>query len=126
MQLHHLGIACNDIASGIAECGRFYDVADVGAVVWDPLQQAELCLLATRNGVLLELVAGPAVQAFRRRGVALYHVCYEVENLTETIARFEGEGALVVSEARPAVLFDGRHVAFLQTPQGLVELLAAR
>ena len=63
---------------------------------------------------------------FVKRAVALYHSCFEVDDMAEALARLRTTGAMPLSEPKPAVLFDGRAVCFLQTPVGMVELLEAR
>jgi len=38
-QLHHLGIAVADIESAISEIRSYYDVSEIGSIVYDPLQK---------------------------------------------------------------------------------------
>lgn len=125
MLFHHNGIACEDIPSTLAEVRRMLPVRAVSEVVFDPLQKAELCMIELEGLPRIELVSGEMVQGLLAKGVSQYHVCYETEGLEQTVARFYDAGAFVVSPPRPAVLFGGRQVAFVQTAIGLVELLQA-
>jgi FkbH-like protein len=123
LRFHHMGVACEDIARGIEFVRQQFQVESIGEPIHDPLQDAQLCLIQTRNGVSIELVAGPQVAGLLARGVTLYHTCFEVDELDQAIADAQSRGAALVSPAKPAVLFGGRRVAFLQTPVGLLELL---
>ncbi len=69
---------------------------------------------------------GMADMLLKKKGVGIYHVCYEVDDLAETVETFRAKDLnfLEVVEPRPAVLFGGRPVAFyLFEGFGLVELL---
>ena len=70
----------------------------------------------------VEFIAGDQV-ANLGKGVSYYHLCYTVEKLDEAILDFEDKGAVVVSTPKPAILFDGKRVAFLLIRSGLIELL---
>lgn len=124
MKIHHIGIACKNIEKAIANYEKFYHIVDKTDIIYDPLQDASLCLLKTDTGLDVEFIAGGQVSGLPK-GVSYYHVCYMVDNLEEEIMRFEENGALVVSEPKPAVLFGEKRVAFLMIKSGLVELLEA-
>lgn len=81
--------------------------------------------MITTTSMRIELVSGAAVAGAIRRGQSLYHLCYEVEDVTATLAQLGEVGCIRVSGPTPAVLFDGRLVAFLVGPMGLFELLEA-
>jgi methylmalonyl-CoA/ethylmalonyl-CoA epimerase len=68
-------------------------------------------------------VSGNAVENLIKRGQSYYHLCYEVPSIDEGIERLADSGCRLVSGPLPAVLFDGRSVAFMLGPTGLVELL---
>lgn len=95
----------------------------MGDIVYDPVQQAWLCMIWLDNGMGLELVEGKPVERYLLRGIRLYHVCYEVKDLGTEIRRISESGGIMVSGPAPAVLFGGRKVAFMYTRTGLIELL---
>lgn len=121
--LHHIGFACADIESGLRFIERVYSVTGISECVFDPSQQATLCLVETRNGQAIELVAGPVVAGLVERGVTLYHLAYSVEDIHAAIRTLSSAGARQVRKVLPAKLFNGAQVCFLQTPLGLVELV---
>jgi methylmalonyl-CoA/ethylmalonyl-CoA epimerase len=124
-RVHHVGIACRDIERTRAwVCETFPVTADSG-VVHDPVQDADLCLLDIEDQPAFELVSGAMVEGMLRRRNSYYHVCYEVDEITDAIAHFEAHGSRRISGPVPAVLFGGRPVAFLLSPIGLVEVLGA-
>lgn len=123
MRFHHAGIACGDIEAAIRDADALYGVKYRSDVIFDPEQSAYLCLIETATGMTLELIAGPQVSGFLKRGITCYHHCHEVSDLEQGIARLSAVGATLVSSPRPAVLFGGRRVAFLMTRLGMIELL---
>ncbi|MBN6114342.1 HAD-IIIC family phosphatase [Xanthomonas bonasiae] len=123
MYFHHIGVACADIAAGVAFVRSQFRVETVGDTVYDPLQDASLCLIQVAGGMRIELVSGPQVAGLLARGITLYHTCYEVDDLEAALAGTLANGGTLVAEPKPAILFDQRRVAFVQTPIGLLELL---
>lgn len=123
LKFHHNGYACENIEAGIEYVKEIYDVTDIGEIVFDEYQDARVCLVKTNNKIDIELVAGNQVKSLLNRGISLYHVCYEVTDFWLMMEKFIAKGAVVISEAKPAPLFNHRLVAFLNTHLGLVELL---
>jgi methylmalonyl-CoA/ethylmalonyl-CoA epimerase len=123
MKFHHVGIATADLGRAVAEFERLHPIRYKSEPVFDPLQNAHLQYLQTEDGVFIEFVSGPAVESFLEKGIRYYHLCYEVDDLDGAVQRMRGQGCLVVSEPKPAILFRNRRVAFLYAPYGLIELL---
>jgi methylmalonyl-CoA/ethylmalonyl-CoA epimerase len=126
MKFHHVALPCRSIEDGIEYLRAIYSLAEVGEPVVDEAQRATVCLVETNDGMTFELVSGPVVESFLRRGIAYYHLCFEVADLGQEIARLQSNGAMLISDRKPAPLFEGREVAFLNTKTGLIELLEAR
>ena len=124
-RVHHVGVACRAIEPARSWVHATHRVRADSGVVHDPNQRADLCLLSLDDGAALELVAGPAVAGLVERGHSYYHLCYEVADLDATVAGLDAERCRPVAPPSPAVLFDGRRVAFLLGPAGLIELLEA-
>lgn len=123
MKIHHIGIACSDIEEALADFGRFHPIVKRSEVVYDELQKAELCMVYTDTGLDVEFIAGEQVTRLVKKGISYYHLCYEVDDLDAVLSESVGKGAMIISEPKPAVLFDGRRVAFVYLPYGLVEFV---
>ena len=123
MKIHHIGIACSDIEEALADFSRYHPIVKRSEVVYDELQKAELCMVYTDTGLDVEFIAGEQVARLVKKGISYYHLCYEVDDLDAVLSESVGKGAMIISEPKPAVLFDGRRVAFVYLPYGLVEFV---
>ena len=124
MRHHHIGCACKDIEKTADKLCKLF-AAERGDTIYDPQQDANLCMLTMPDGTFVELVSGRVVEGYLKKRMSYYHICYEVDGLENAISSMGTNGAVVVSPPKPAVLFNGRRVAFIMTPMGLVELLEA-
>lgn len=129
LKFHHFAVATDD-----AKLSSDYLAAlgyRRGANAYDPLQNVNLEMWHHDGMPDVELVwpsgtSGPVNTMLKKKGVGIYHVCYEVDDLAATVNSFRAKDLnfLEVVEPRPAVLFGGRPVAFyLFEGFGLVELL---
>lgn len=123
MRIHHVGIICKNIEKSVIDYKKNFEVIDTSDIVYDPLQDARLCMIKTSTGLDVEFISGNQVENLKKRGVNYYHLCYEVDDLEVAIARFESNGAVIVSQPKPAILFKNRRVAFLMLNSGLIELV---
>ena len=123
MQLHHIGVACPDIEEGIEQLSRLHTVIDRTAVIYDPEQDSQVVMLTLADGTRMELVAGRQVETLVKKNIGFYHLCFEVADLQTEIDRLVEGGAKLVVSPRPALLFEGRMVAFLYADYGMIELL---
>ena len=120
MKFHHIGIATQNIDKTLDWICSQFNVITVSDKVYDNNQDACLQMIETID-VRIELVSGNVVEKFIEKNITYYHVCYEVENLEESIQTFDK--SIIISKPAEAVLFNNRRVAFLMTPIGIVELL---
>jgi len=123
MQFHHLGIACSDIIKTRIFLKKTFNIVSSSEIIFDKNQNVNLCLLTNESGTNIELVSGKTVDKFIKKNQYLYHSCWEVTDLNQEINNFCINGAILISEPMPAKLFNGRHVAFLFTELGIIELL---
>ncbi len=124
MNFHHVGIACQDIKTTLEFVKQHFEVKAISDMIFDPLQNADLCMVQMADGYQIELISGEVVKSFLKRNQYLYHTCYTVESIDESLKTMDRE-CLVLGEAKEAVLFGGKRVVFLMTPIGLIELLEA-
>jgi len=123
MRFHHIGIACRDIEEGKKNLQKLYSGIEFGQTVFDKEQDASLCMARVAGGLSLELIAGEPVRKLVEKNVSYYHLCFEVDDINGAIKEMTKNGAIMVSEPKPAVLFGSKLVAFLYSPTGLVELV---
>lgn len=120
MKFHHIGIATRNIDKTLDWVCSQFNVITVSDKVYDNNQDAFLQMIETID-VRIELVSGNVVEKFIEKNITYYHMCYEVENLEESIQTFDK--SIIISKPAEAVLFNNRRVAFIMTPIGIVELL---
>ena len=116
MKFHHIGICCKNIEKKINSIEKT-------EIIYDPLQDANLCMLTLEDGTNLELVSGKVVEIFLKKKIDYYHICYEVANIEEELEKICSNGGVQISEVKPAILFNNRRVVFLKVDYGIIELL---
>jgi methylmalonyl-CoA/ethylmalonyl-CoA epimerase len=122
MKFHHIGIACKDINEQLNLIKIIFPEAILKKPIYDPLQNASLSLIIM-NDLTIELISGEPVKNLVEKGMAGYHICFSVSDMKKTITQLINNGAIIVSNPKPAVLFKNKNVAFLHTKLGLIELL---
>ena len=126
LKLNHLGIATKNIKRAEEFIKNTHDVINSIGPIWDKNLNANLKLFKTYNGVSIELVEGPIVNSFVKKGINLYHFCYEVDDINEKIDQFRKNGGFIILKPTPALLFQNRLVSFINSPIGIVELLSKK
>ncbi|HEX9111129.1 MAG TPA: VOC family protein [Terriglobales bacterium] len=123
---HHVGFVVASIEKSAASFAQSLGAEWDGHIIHDPNQGVRVTFFRSRHAAdpLFELVE-PAgenapVQAFVNRGGGLHHVCYEVENLEEALARIRAVGGLITRPPLPAVAFAGRRIAWVYTKNKLL------
>ncbi len=128
MKLHHVGVVVNDVHKSIEEFIRRYGAEVASEILDDQLQQATVVLLSVGSTSYIELVApygasSPLHRAVKRK-TPIHHICFEVPNVVEAMSALRADKMVTVSDPKPAVLFDGRVVAWMWDSSNLlVELL---
>lgn len=123
MRFHHIGIATKDIDETLISLKKYLDIKEVSNVIYDKNQGASLCMITLNDDSKFELVSGDIVENFLKKHQYLYHTCYTVSNIDETIISLIKDGAILVKEPKNAILFGNKKVAFLMWKIGLIELL---
>ena len=127
--LHHVGVAVADLDKAVVSHAAIFGQRLLRGPYHDPVQKVSVCFLgAPGNGTEFELVAPAAgdspVASWLRRQIGAYHVCYEVDDLQQSLRHARAQRCMVLGAPAPAVAFAGRHIAWLFTPnRQLTELL---
>jgi methylmalonyl-CoA/ethylmalonyl-CoA epimerase len=129
LRFHHFGLAVRDPARS----RKFLDGLgySLGSSLHDPLQKVNLTWCTHDQMPAVELVSpadepGPVDRILQSQPENLYHICYETTDISSAATAIADQGCriLTISEAKPAILFGGRRVAFFQIRGfGLIELL---
>jgi methylmalonyl-CoA/ethylmalonyl-CoA epimerase len=130
LTFHHLGLAAAlpDMAMSVLR-GMGYEI---GATVFDPLQNVNLALCDHARMPAIEIIfkaqgPSPLDRLLNRHKEGLvYHMCYATRDMEATLRGFEADGVRVVcvTGPKPAVLLGGRSVSFYQVlGVGLVEII---
>ena len=133
MKYHHIGIA----VFNIEETAPFYIMQGYSKsqTVYDSIQHVNICFLFyLDNGggggmPMIELIEpidekSPVYKILQKSGVTPYHICYEVENISDTITELKREKFIPLSKPVEAVAMSNKKVCFLFNKNiGLIELV---
>jgi methylmalonyl-CoA/ethylmalonyl-CoA epimerase len=131
LRLHHIGL----VVRAIEEFRPYYvDVLQYRErtpIIHDPVQTAFVQFLAIPGSDhYLELVApdneSSKLQKASRKGLPLNHLCYSCKNVAHMVSFLKESGCIVRQDPVAAVAFDGRFIAWLMTPVGLLIELVER
>ncbi|MDY6987193.1 MAG: VOC family protein [Thermodesulfobacteriota bacterium] len=127
MRMHHYGLATENLERSMKVFEALgYEVSDP---VLDPVQKVRVAFVSRKEELPIELVCdsesgGPTTGILSRVGSGLYHVCYEVDNIEETITALRAKGFLLRHKPVEAVAYNRRRIAWLYSRDiGLIELL---
>jgi methylmalonyl-CoA/ethylmalonyl-CoA epimerase len=125
-KLHHIGFIVPSIAQSVEGFINSLQAEWDGKIFHDPNQVVRVTFLSIQKGPgpSLELVepAGEKspVLPFLKKGGGLHHLCYEVENLDQSLAFCRSKGGLITRPPMPAVAFSGRRIAWAYTKNRLL------
>lgn len=130
LSFHHHGLAVKKDEKALTMLGLLGYT--IGENIYDPLQNVHVRLCTSPAHPAVEIVTpgpdgkSPIDTLISKYDELIYHVCYETDDLEETLTTLEDAGlrCLCISERKPAILFGGRHVSFYKIPGwGIIELL---
>ena len=135
-RFNHIGVAVADIDDALSVYEKMFGYQVLSGPFDDPEQQARVVFVGppgnfdrqVAQGFVLELIAPldekSHVARLLAKGGGAYHVCYEVDDVEQTLADLREKGCLIVSDPVPAVAYTLRRIAWFYTPtRQLVELV---
>ena len=128
MRFHHVGIAVQKINEAI-HAYKALGYSQTSAIIHDPIQKVQLCFLDKDESPTLELVSAisidsPVTNILAKSGPTPYHNCFEVDDITESVASLKQYGYRRLSAVVSAIAFGNRRICFLYHKEvGLIELL---
>jgi methylmalonyl-CoA/ethylmalonyl-CoA epimerase len=125
LRLHHVGVVAAEIETARAFYVDVLQYQERTPVIHDPVQTAFVQFLMIPGADhYLELVMPDSetskLQEAVRKGKTLNHLCYSCENIAAMVSLMKESGCFVIRTPVPAVAFDGRLIAWLMAPGGLL------
>ena len=104
-RLNHVGVATPSIGASIAHYSELLGAEAIGAPIDLPAQGVRVCFVDAPNTqveLLEPLGDASPIQAFLAKNPAggQHHLCYEVPDIAEARAWFEGRGVRLLGETR--------------------------
>jgi methylmalonyl-CoA/ethylmalonyl-CoA epimerase len=131
LRLHHIGLVVREIEEFRAFCVDVLQYRERTPMIHDPVQTAFVQFFSIPDSDhYIELVAPDSdtsrLREASRKGLPLNHLCYSCENIVAMVSNLHASGCIVMQAPVPAVAFDGRLIAWLVTPIGLLIELVER
>lgn len=130
MKVHHIGYAVKNIEEAVKTFQQLgYTLG--GGITKDDFRCVKICFMKNGNECV-ELVAPngektPVDGVLKLNGATPYHICYEVNNLDNSIAELKKQKFMVVQKPEIAPAIDCCKVAFLyQKDIGMIELVEVK
>jgi methylmalonyl-CoA/ethylmalonyl-CoA epimerase len=123
MRLHHVAYVTRSVEEKMVQLTEVLGCRPAGPIVTDEVQGVRIQFMEMSDGSLLELLEPHGekspVKRHLLKGGGIYHVCFEVDDLDQTLGRLQEAGdAIVVGEPAPAPAINNRRVAFVVTTTG--------
>lgn len=80
MLFHHVGIATEDINVLIDKLKVVLDIKEISEIVYDELQDANLCMVTLSDGTRIELISGNMVEKIVKKEI-IYIICVLVQRV---------------------------------------------
>jgi methylmalonyl-CoA/ethylmalonyl-CoA epimerase len=127
LQFHHIGYAVRDIHVTT----EYYIKAGwiMSEIYHDIIQDARIAILSKNTFPLIELVApvnenSPVIKTLDKMGVTPYHVCYETNDIEQSVTSLRKQHFLMLFKPVEAIAFEKRKICYLYNKHvGLIELL---
>jgi len=116
IRFHHVGVVVKSIEDSLAFLKNFGTTDGFSTIVVDDRQNVKLTI-GKWNDLTIELVEGIGeknpVAGWLKRGVALYHLCFETDNFDRVVNELAKGDYILVSPPMSSRLFDEKRIAFL-------------
>lgn len=127
MKVHHIGYLVKSINQALLEFTEL-GYKQESEAKFDEIRQIDIVFLV-KDGYRVELVAPKKKDSatgdlYKKIGNSPYHICYEVENLEQEVARLEDAGYMVIIEPQCAPAINNNKVVFMfNAVIGMIELV---
>ena len=131
MRLHHIAYVTDNLEAKAESFCQLLGFTRLGQPEVDEKHGVRILFLDMGNGEKLELLEpwgdNSPIQRHLQRGGGLYHLCFEVDDLAETLEKVQKDGqAWMVREPTSAPAMGHQSVAFVVTKDhDLIEFVQA-
>lgn len=127
IELDHVAVTTPNLLSTLVDYMGISGARLVRGPAHNAQQNVDYAFVQLSSGTMVEILGvteGSPIASHVASSGGAYHLCFEVDEIDESIAIAESEGAKLVVEAREDGAFDGRKVAFMMHENhGLFEFL---
>ena len=114
MKLHHIGIVVKNIQESLGELTNYLQFEETIMPTLIESQKVKVCFLKTSE-IFLELIEpvhdDSPVKSFSEFGGGFHHLCFEVDDIIDTLKQLKESGARIIVE--PTNGFENRLIAFV-------------
>jgi methylmalonyl-CoA/ethylmalonyl-CoA epimerase len=128
-KLHHYGLATKSIDEAV-KLFLLMGYSVTSEKIVDNIQKVEILFLQKDSDHFIELIAplegvdGPICQILKKMGSSVYHICYSVKNIDNSINEYKNAGFSLIMKPTQAVAFNNKKICFLYSSFiGLIELV---
>tara|TARA_B110000014_G_C19861827_1_gene446404 strand:- start:252 stop:653 length:402 start_codon:yes stop_codon:yes gene_type:complete len=114
MKLHHIGLVVQNIQESLGELTNYLKFEEIRLPTLIESQKVNVCFLKTPD-IFIELIEpvdnDSPVKNFSDTGGGFHHLCFEVDNIVESLQYLKKSGARIIVE--PTIGFEDRLIAFV-------------
>ena len=129
LKFHHIGIACNDLEKELQNFS-FLGYKKEGSFFIDRNQGIKGIFIAANDQPRMELLINfgekGTLNSLLQKGIKMYHICYETDDIFKSIKALESIGAKLIISPLEAVAFNNKMITFLMLPNMLLIELAEK
>jgi methylmalonyl-CoA/ethylmalonyl-CoA epimerase len=129
MKFHHIGIFVKSLDFGRSQIPSFIPIKNFTDPIIDKNLHVEIMFANDTSGLQYELIApfgdkNPVSSILASEKAIINHVAYTTTRFNEEIDRFRKLGAIPLTKAMPAKVFQDKKVIFFLTPMRfIIELI---
>jgi methylmalonyl-CoA/ethylmalonyl-CoA epimerase len=128
MKLDHICFAVKNIEEGISYWERVFGYRQMTDIVINTLQKVKVVFLSKEESLLIKLIEplldNQSLINFVNRGGGFHHICFKVDEITETLKELNAKGLLTLVPPQPGEAFNNNDIAFLLAKYGInVEII---